>query len=137
MNEVIGYSTAELIETMLSAGIHTSVDSFKRLAIELQRRALAHRDAESALDRMVANAQELGLYDEAKCGCQTCQPITLRNMRMIVCETCGNKRCPHANDHRNECSGSNEPGQPGSSYPAIARDAQSGETEEEMNDDDA
>jgi len=37
--------------------------------------------------------------------------------RMIVCATCGNKRCPHANDHRNECTGSNEPGQPGSAYP--------------------
>ena len=35
---------------------------------------------------------------------------------MVVCATCGNKRCPHANDHRNECTGSNEPGQPGSAY---------------------
>ena len=39
--------------------------------------------------------------------------------RMIVCPTCGNKRCPHANDHRNACTGSNEPGQPGSAYPKI------------------
>ncbi|MFS8319194.1 hypothetical protein RPF54_24860, partial [Enterobacter hormaechei subsp. xiangfangensis] len=30
----------------------------------------------------------------------------------------GNKRCPHANDHRNACTGSNEPGQEGSAYPA-------------------
>lgn len=36
--------------------------------------------------------------------------------RMIVCQQCGNKRCPHANDHRNACTGSNEPGQPGSAY---------------------
>ena len=36
--------------------------------------------------------------------------------RMYLCETCGNKRCPHATDHRNACTGSNEPGQPGSSY---------------------
>ena len=35
---------------------------------------------------------------------------------MIVCETCGNKRCPRAAGHDNECSGSNEPGQVGSSY---------------------
>lgn len=33
---------------------------------------------------------------------------------MIVCEICGNKRCPHANDHRNECTRSNEPNQVGS-----------------------
>ena len=33
-----------------------------------------------------------------------------------ICGQCGNKRCPHATDHRNECSGSNEPGQKGSAY---------------------
>ncbi len=32
----------------------------------------------------------------------------------IVCVTCGNKRCPKATDHRNECTGSNAPGQEGS-----------------------
>lgn len=36
--------------------------------------------------------------------------------RMICCETCGNKRCPHATDHRHPCTGSNNPGQPGSAY---------------------
>jgi hypothetical protein len=36
--------------------------------------------------------------------------------RMIVCPTCGNKRCPKATDHRLDCTGSNEPGQPGSAY---------------------
>lgn len=35
---------------------------------------------------------------------------------MIVCPTCGNKRCPHASDHRLACTGSNEPGQAGSIY---------------------
>lgn len=34
--------------------------------------------------------------------------------RMILCEHCGNKRCPHATDHRLECTSSNEPGQDGS-----------------------
>lgn len=33
---------------------------------------------------------------------------------MIVCSICGNKRCPHAADHRHACTGSNEPGQTGS-----------------------
>lgn len=36
--------------------------------------------------------------------------------RMFVCAICGNKRCPHANDHRNSCTNSNEPGQKGSRY---------------------
>ncbi|HCJ3098410.1 TPA: DUF551 domain-containing protein [Klebsiella pneumoniae] len=38
-------------------------------------------------------------------------------MRFVVCPDCGNKRCPRANDHRNACTGSNEPGQEGSAYP--------------------
>jgi len=51
------------------------------------------------------------------CWCQTCRPITMGDMRMVLCPTCGNKRCPMANDHRNVCTGSNEAGQPGSAYP--------------------
>jgi hypothetical protein len=43
-------------------------------------------------------------------------PIPVTMTRMIVCSKCGNKRCPHANDHRNACTGSNEPGQLGSAY---------------------
>lgn len=41
-------------------------------------------------------------------------PVT--SSRMIVCPTCGNKRCPHATDHRLKCTDSNETGQPGSIY---------------------
>jgi hypothetical protein len=37
-------------------------------------------------------------------------------MPFIVCPTCGNKRCPRATDHRENCSGSNKPGQEGSIY---------------------
>jgi hypothetical protein len=36
--------------------------------------------------------------------------------RMVLCAICHNKRCPHAADHRNVCTDSNEPGQPGSNY---------------------
>jgi hypothetical protein len=39
--------------------------------------------------------------------------------RMVVCPVCGNKRCPRANWHGNECTGSNEPGQPGSAFESI------------------
>lgn len=59
-----------------------------------------------------------------QCECHRCieekglkvGPLPLSSVKMILCPTCGNKRCPKANDHRNECSGSNEPGQPGSAY---------------------
>lgn len=52
------------------------------------------------------------------CRCRACRPVTMNDMRFVVCPECGNKRCPHANDHRNACTGSNEPGQEGSAYPA-------------------
>lgn len=44
-------------------------------------------------------------------------PITAT--RMVVCGICGNKRCPHGTDHRHACTGSNEPGQPGSRYSKV------------------
>lgn len=53
-----------------------------------------------------------------ECSCRTCHPVTMTDMRFVVCPECGNKRCPHANDHRHACTGSNEPGQVGSAYPA-------------------
>lgn len=51
------------------------------------------------------------------CWCRTCRPVVLNDVRFVVCPDCGNKRCPRANDHRNACTGSNEPGQEGSAYP--------------------
>lgn len=36
--------------------------------------------------------------------------------QMVLCSKCGNKRCPHATDHRNACTNSNAPRQPGSVY---------------------
>lgn len=55
------------------------------------------------------------------CWCRTCRPVTMNDMRFVVCPECGNKRCPHANDHRYACSGSNEPGQEGSAHPAAPK----------------
>lgn len=37
-------------------------------------------------------------------------------MPFMVCQTCGNKRCPKATDCALDCTGSNEPGQEGSIY---------------------
>lgn len=50
------------------------------------------------------------------CSCAACKPLSLESMRMIVCEQCGSKRCPHATDHRLACTNSNDSGQAGSSY---------------------
>lgn len=55
-----------------------------------------------------------------QCQCGTCKPMTWEDpssIRMILCAQCGNKRCPHANDHRNKCTNSNALGQVGSAYP--------------------
>lgn len=40
--------------------------------------------------------------------CRACTPAY---PLMLVCSACGNKRCPHAWDHANRCTGSNEPDQ--------------------------
>lgn len=57
----------------------------------------------------------------SKCTCHACieaYKITwfgrpLNHCQMILCNLCGNKRCPHAFDHTLECTNSNEPGQLG------------------------
>ena len=60
------------------------------------------------------------------CWCRTCRPVVLNDMRFVVCPDCGNKRCPRANDHRNACTGSNEPDQEGSAYPADPQEVPDG-----------
>lgn len=61
--------------------------------------------------------------DFPSCGCYNCMnkkkdkhgmPLTMSTF--IVCEDCGNKRCPKATDHNLTCTNSNDPGQPGSRY---------------------
>lgn len=57
--------------------------------------------------------------DEDNCGkCFTCYKPDLASgeMLFIVCPECGNKRCPKANHHNNECTNSNDAGQKGSAY---------------------
>ena len=62
--------------------------------------------------------------DEAKAACQQAMDVRLAlcaqptplTRTMEVCPDCGNKRCPRATDPALPCTGSNEPGQPGSRY---------------------
>lgn len=69
----------------------------------------------SALDTMFRIIEEHERVQGCN-SCHTCLDDLTKMTRMIVCATCGNKRCPKANDHKNECSGSNLPGQKGSAY---------------------
>ena len=42
--------------------------------------------------------------------------ITEAMNRVFLCPICGHKRCPHATSHKEACTGSNEPGQLGSTF---------------------
>lgn len=96
---------------MLHGAEPVKADCKLRDAVEIIRNAGIEIDAEKILaERDALNAPD--------CWCRTCRPVTMTDMRFVVCPECGNKRCPHANDHRHACTGSNEPGQEGSAYPA-------------------
>jgi hypothetical protein len=84
------------------------------------RRGYAAMLAAAPVPPTQAQQQAGALTAPDTCWCSTCAKDSGQTLvtRMVLCPTCGNKRCPHANDHRNTCTGSNEPGQPGSSYPA-------------------
>ncbi|WP_430690029.1 hypothetical protein [Klebsiella quasipneumoniae] len=87
-------------------------------------------DAEEALievvNRRAAMLHACNSPANPDCWCRTCRPVVLNDMRFVVCPDCGNKRCPRANDHRNACTGSNEPGQEGSAYPAAPQEVPDG-----------
>lgn len=77
-----------------------------------------------------------GLETIPGCGCITCvdsRPTPLEfgipNSRtyMVICEVCGNKRCPHATWHGYACTGSNAIGQRGSVYGGLALAEMGGE----------
>lgn len=104
--------TAEMISSGITA-------HFERSQIQIHDRP-APGPMECAYVAMLAAAPNFRENAETstKCWCRTCRPVTMTDMRFVVCPDCGNKRCPHANDHRNACTGSNEPGQEGSAYPA-------------------
>jgi hypothetical protein len=61
-------------------------------------------------------ASQWRLAEEADCiECYRKSGGWLR-VKMFLCPTCGNKRCPKATDHELKCTGSNKPGQKGSMY---------------------
>jgi len=51
------------------------------------------------------------------CDCWQCvSDRKEHSTHMILCDICGNKRCPHASNHRLDCTHSNATGQNGSVY---------------------
>ncbi|WP_065059570.1 hypothetical protein [Paraburkholderia tropica] len=59
---VIGLTHRQMLDWMAEDGVFCSPDKYARRLQEVQRRALQYRDSQSALDRMVENAEELGMY---------------------------------------------------------------------------
>ncbi len=88
---------------------HRSLPAGTKLYTEQTVRTLLAKGIKESLTTAPAVPQ--------RCWCETCD--TAANgwrTRMALCPTCGNKRCPRANHHGNVCTGSNAPGQPGSSW---------------------
>ena len=83
------------------------------------RAELLYGQPNQAIQEAIRAALSAPATAPEQCWCRTCRPITQADNRKVLCPDCGNKRCPKATDHRNACTGSNEPGQPGSSYPTV------------------
>ncbi|HGY9084124.1 TPA: ead/Ea22-like family protein [Escherichia coli] len=86
--------------------------------LEAAKKRIAELEAEPVSQTYKLNQLSGNSPVTPDCSCRTCRPVTFTDSRFVVCPECGNKRCPHANDHRNACTGSNAPGQEGSAYPA-------------------
>jgi len=81
--------------------------------------AFGKRDPKEVEDAQIEDeAFELIGRANYHCGCYNCMKEDTKYIMstMIVCATCGNKRCPHATDHNQACTNSNDAGQPGSRY---------------------
>lgn len=98
------------------ADIDTLMSLLAKRDAEIERSHVEVGELKASIDRLPFEALQRINVNPA-CGCHTCNPI-LGRVRMILCEVCGNKRCPHATNHRNDCTGSNAPGQPGSIFAA-------------------
>jgi hypothetical protein len=129
------------IETDLNVGfdlerIATEVEAMQHhraALLELIARKDSHaallKDTKATTDQFIASrdayfaAWAAARAAVGECHCEACDPMITKpgevfpsNLRMIVCAICGNKRCPHATNHRNACTASNAPGQKGSAY---------------------
>lgn len=107
-----GYEVRELYER------HQAGNSPAKCSLREGIEAIRNSGIPVDVDRIQSECAAGNSPATPDCWCRTCRPVTMSDMRFVVCPDCDNKRCPHANDHRNACTGSNEPGQIGSAYPA-------------------
>jgi hypothetical protein len=86
-----------------SAIKHPQQIHYRDAAIEAGKKAIAELESQEPVTRYC---------------CHSCFKTSGGVMldRMIVCPTCGNKRCPKASDHTLQCTNSNDLNQVGSIY---------------------
>lgn len=107
-------ATTELYEQRNKSGYGKLASFVAKLAdrLDIERSKLA-----DAMGKMVLGGSEKicnNCYD-----CLNKSELGLMNpvnSQMILCEICGNKRCPHATNHNNNCTNSNAVGQEDSIY---------------------
>lgn len=70
---------------------------------------------------MTGTTQPPAHWVTPECWCESCDTAANAGFRsrMNLCPICGNKRCPRATHHDQECTGSNAPGQKGSSWERV------------------
>ena len=66
---------------------------------------MTEKDAEIARLRADARLRE---ETTSTCWCETCRPIKIGDIRMVLCPECGNKRCPRATNHIYQCTARKE-----------------------------
>ena len=84
-----------------------------RLSDYERGRAWGLEQGEQALEALLVKASPA---PTAVCHCIACLGPQESGRQMVLCALCGNKRCPHANNHTNTCTNSNKSGQVGSAY---------------------
>ncbi|MNY12164.1 hypothetical protein D3C86_1452330 [compost metagenome] len=94
-----------LVQAILDAALKADKDGAQSTATRPESRASVESDGGALSAQPSGNPGELSAQPGAqkKCNCATCRPHSVE-MRMILCEVCGDKRCPHAEDHRNACT---------------------------------
>lgn len=111
-------STAKILGSIELGGL--AVTEFAKVAKDWERRHPGCTVTNSPGGRHLLVLEGGAGVNPTTCGCYTCEQQVIEAVggfrTMNLCGTCGNKRCPRASHHDNECSGSNDPGQPGSRY---------------------
>jgi hypothetical protein len=103
MSRLIGQRSNEEVGTIFNHWDTAPVPVGPALA-EGEAAALAHAVKPPTLPAEYAREQQ--------CWCERCTALAPR-IFMILCPTCGNKRCPRASWHGYKCTGSNDVGQVG------------------------